>query len=60
MNDEINQLEYALCKQIPDMERGFNIETNYGYIEISNLEAPKIIKIVREILEKELAELQPK
>ncbi len=29
-----DEIGYALAKQIPDMSRGFSIDTNYGLIQI--------------------------
>jgi len=29
-----DEIGYALAKQIPDMSRGFSIDTNYGVIQI--------------------------
>ncbi|MCY1529090.1 hypothetical protein D9M68_642180 [compost metagenome] len=52
------ELRYALAKQVPDMERGFSIHTNYGDIQIDAEDAPKIIDAVRKLLERQLRTLQ--
>lgn len=51
-----DELEYALAKQVPDMARGFTIETSYGRIVIEADQAPKIVKAVRAALQRELDE----
>lgn len=48
------ELEYALAKQVPDMARGFTIETSYGRIVIEADQAPKIIRVARAALQREL------
>lgn len=48
------ELEYALAKQVPDMARGFTIETSFGSIVIEADDAPKIIKAVRAAVQREL------
>ena len=52
------ELRYALAKQVPDMERGFTIETSYGAIRISAEHAQKIIPTVRKLLEQQLKALK--
>ena len=50
------QLGYALAKQVPDMARGFTIQTSYG--EISVVPGPlaeQLQALVREATERELA-----
>ncbi|OFZ65828.1 MAG: hypothetical protein A2V79_08390 [Betaproteobacteria bacterium RBG_16_56_24] len=56
MSNYTDNLEYSLAKRVPDMERGFTIETSYGGIVIEADQAPKIIKAVRAALQRELAE----
>ncbi|MCL2306798.1 MAG: hypothetical protein FWC38_00885 [Proteobacteria bacterium] len=46
---------YALAKQVPDMERGFTINTRYGDIEITAEEADEIVAATRRVLEKRSA-----
>lgn len=48
------ELSYALAKQVPDMERGFTIHTNYGDITIGAEHAAGIIEAVRKTLERQL------
>jgi len=55
MSNYIDDLKYSLDKRIPDMERGFAIETNYGRILLDADQATPIIKILRVALEKDLA-----
>ncbi len=56
-NDLALQLSYALAKQVPDMERGFRIETNYGAIEICEEDALAFSALTQRILTKRLAAL---
>lgn len=53
-----DDLEYSLAKRVPDMARGFTIETSYGRILIEADDAPKIISEVRAALQRELTELK--
>jgi hypothetical protein len=53
--DEKQQTEYALAKQVPDMARGCTIHTNYGEIALSPDEAAKLAKTVEKLLNKRLA-----
>ena len=49
------RLRYALAKQVPDMERGFTIHTNYGEIVIEpGRHADAIAATVRRALEIQL------
>lgn len=59
MSYEIDNLEYSLAKRVPNMAHGFSIETDYGRIEISAEQAPKIVEAVRKALEKELNKVRP-
>ncbi|WP_103035209.1 hypothetical protein [Castellaniella caeni] len=45
-----DQTLYALARQVPDMDRGFQIHTNYGEIEIAAEEAALITQVVRQVL----------
>lgn len=53
-------IRYALAKQVPDMERGFTIQTNYGELQIDAKDAPRVARVVHSILQKQLkrAEVQ--
>jgi hypothetical protein len=52
--DEKQQTEYALAKQVPDMARGCAIQTNYGEIALSPNEAAKLAKVVEKLLHKRM------
>lgn len=52
-----NDLEYALAKQIPSMDRGFDIATSYGTITIEAEDSGRVIKALRKTLERKLAKL---
>ncbi len=54
MSNYTDNLEYSLAKQVPDMERGFSINTNYGGCFIEADDAAPIIKAVRAALERNL------
>jgi hypothetical protein len=49
------ELLYALCKQVPDMEHGFVIDTNYGRLCIDADMAAPIMLAVKKAIEIELA-----
>ena len=57
MTTEYERLSYALAKQVPDMERGFCIETSYGEIEIDADDAEVIAEAVRKVLRRRLQSL---
>lgn len=44
------EIEYALAKQVPDMARGFTIATSYGELHVSAVDAPVVMKVVRDLL----------
>lgn len=46
--------EYSLSKRVPDMKRGFTINTNYGDIHIKADEAEAIAAVVEAMLEKRI------
>ncbi|KHK58137.1 hypothetical protein PI86_11030 [Burkholderia sp. A9] len=52
---EAEAIGYALAKQVPDMERGFTIQTSYGNIEIGAEDAGQVAALVRKILQRKLA-----
>ncbi|MNF06561.1 hypothetical protein D3C80_2065350 [compost metagenome] len=52
------ELCYAMAKQVPDMERGFSIHTNYGDIAISAEGALRAIPAVSKSLERQLKTLE--
>lgn len=47
-------LQYSLAKRVPNMGRGFTIQTDYGDIEIQADQAAVIAKAVKAVLEREL------
>lgn len=47
-------LRYALAKQVPDMERGFTIQTNYGDLTIDAEDAGRIAAAVKLALTRKL------
>ncbi len=51
---EIQQLKYALSKQVPDMMRGFTIHTNYGDIEIDAEFAEAFRDLAADVLQYQL------
>ncbi|NCU32860.1 MAG: hypothetical protein EOM23_08020 [Candidatus Moranbacteria bacterium] len=51
---EIQQLKYALSKQVPDMLRGFTIHTNYGDIEIEPEFAEAFRNLAADVLQYQL------
>lgn len=51
---EIAELGYALAKQVPAMERGFTIQTSYGELRIDAEDAPRIARVIRSSLQKQL------
>ncbi|VBF96449.1 hypothetical protein [Burkholderia pseudomallei] len=51
----IEALRYALAKQVPDMERGFVIQTNYGDLVIDAADADHFAALARIILGDKLA-----
>lgn len=50
-HDDIN---YALVKQIPDMQRGFTIQTAYGDLEIDATDAAKFIDLANKVFNTKL------
>ena len=55
---EIEALEYAKAKSLPDMEHGFTISTNYGLLVIDADAAPPIIKAVAKALDRKIAKVR--
>jgi hypothetical protein len=46
----VGRINYALSKQVPDMEKGFKIHTNYGVISITAREAPAFARLAEQML----------
>jgi len=53
-----NDLEYALAKQLPSMERGFEVSTSYGTFTIEAEDSAPVIKALAKIMERKLAKLK--
>jgi excisionase family DNA binding protein len=54
-NPEIDRLDYVLSKHVVDMERcGFTILTTYGALRIDAEDAPRVARLVRSILQRQL------
>jgi len=47
-------ISYDLAKKVPDMRRGFRIETNYGEIDIDEADAKPFADLVERLLTKKL------
>lgn len=55
----LEELRYALAKQVSDMNRGFTISTSYGDLQINaGPLADRLQKIVRHALEARLEALE--
>jgi len=50
-------ISYDLAKKVPDMHRGFRIETHYGEIDIDGEDAKPFAELVERLLKKKLAAL---
>lgn len=50
--DELD-ISYALAKKVPDMRRGFRIETRYGEIDIEARDAAPFADLMVRLLERE-------
>lgn len=53
-----DDLKYALAKQLPSMERGFEVATAYGTFSIDADDSAPVIKTLTKILERNLAKLE--
>lgn len=51
-------ISYDLAKKVPDMRRGFRIETNYGEIDIDEADAKPFAELAERLLKQKLAALQ--
>lgn len=47
-------LSYALAKKVPDMRRGFRVETRYGEIEVDADDAAPFADLMVKLLERNL------
>ncbi|KVM66034.1 hypothetical protein WM11_31525 [Burkholderia ubonensis] len=56
--DAIDALRYALAKQVPAMERGFTIQTNYGEFRIDAEDADRFAALARIILGNKLSAME--
>ncbi|MCX4025084.1 hypothetical protein H0A36_27385 [Endozoicomonas sp. SM1973] len=57
----VEEVEYALAKQVPDMKTGFVIKTHYGSIDFNDIieyrghdELNKIVNCIERVLEHRL------
>ncbi|PIV87610.1 MAG: hypothetical protein COW48_10475 [Hydrogenophilales bacterium CG17_big_fil_post_rev_8_21_14_2_50_63_12] len=50
-------ISYDLAKKVPDMRRGFRIETHYGEIDIDGEDAKPFAELLERLLKKKLAAL---
>lgn len=50
----VDQIRYALSKQIPALYAGFTINTVYGELDIDIDEAPRMVEIIERIYQKRL------
>lgn len=51
-----NDMSYALAKQVPDMQRGFTIQTNYGELVIPP--GPLADRIAKQVAQALASDLQ--
>lgn len=51
-------ISYDLAKKVPDMRRGFRIETTYGEIDIDEADAKVFADLAERLLTKKLNALQ--
>lgn len=51
-------ITYALSKQIPDMERGFTINTSYGDLQVEAHEAAAFVDAANVLMFQRLAALR--
>lgn len=58
MLNKQGRISYDLAKKVPDMRRGFRIETHYGEIDINGEDAKAFADLVERLLKKKLAGLQ--
>lgn len=58
MSDAELNLLYAQAKQVPDMRRGFTIQTSYGDIAVSAEEAAPFVALTETLLAGRLTELE--
>ena len=58
MSRQTDEIQYALAKQVQDMERGFTIHTSYGDIFVDQDEGKAIITATRNLLERKLKRAQ--
>ncbi|MBB2918301.1 hypothetical protein [Cupriavidus alkaliphilus] len=54
----LDNIRYAIAKQLPDMERGFTIHTNYGDLVIEQEDAAAFVALTGKVLRRKLARLE--
>lgn len=47
----IDELGYALSKQVPDLDRGVTLHTHYGDLALHGRDAERVVALVRRRLE---------
>ena len=58
MSNKQEWISYDLAKKVPDMRRGFRIETHYGEIDIDEADAKPLVDLVERLLKKKLAAME--
>ncbi|MDR3055177.1 MAG: hypothetical protein LBU53_07225 [Zoogloeaceae bacterium] len=53
-----NEICYTLCKQIPDMQRGFTVHTSYGDIEVEPKDAKVFAATMKQLFDNKLKGLK--
>lgn len=56
MNEVEMKLRYALAKQIPDMESGFDILTSYGSLHVTEGDANAVAQLLEKRFKQRLSE----
>ncbi len=56
--DELD-ISYALAKKVPDMRRGFRVETRYGEIEVDAADAGPFADLMAKLLERNRQRARP-
>ena len=54
----INEILYALAKQVPCLSKSITISTNYGFLEFFGNDAIQIQDLIKQLLIKQLQEIE--
>jgi hypothetical protein len=54
----LDEIGYALSKQVPDMARGVTVHTNYGELTLCGRDAERVAALVRRLLEARLRQAE--